>query len=164
AVWDTPWWGVALSGAFRYTTGQAWTPTLGVDANNDTNSTPDRPTLGCADPTACKAGEGDHLGRNSLRQPNFAQLDMRLGKGFSTSSTMMRAAFGPPSFVDAQTLRQSLLRQVVPRRAAGELRRRSAPQSVAGSRRDRVLHPGAAAIGARHRLRRRRVARTSAGA
>ena len=83
ATWDTPWWGVSLAGAYRYATGQAWTPLRGDDANGDTNSV-DRPTLGCADPTACQLGEGTHLGRNSERQPTFAQLDMRLGKSFNT--------------------------------------------------------------------------------
>ena len=82
ATWDTPWWGISLSGAYRYATGQAWTPLRGDDANNDTNSV-DRPTLGCADPVACKLGEGTHLGRNSERQPTFAQLDLRLGKSFN---------------------------------------------------------------------------------
>jgi len=83
ATWDTPWWGISMSGAYRYATGQAWTPLRGDDANNDTNSV-DRPTLGCADPTACQAGEGTHLSRNSERQPTFAQLDLRLGKSFAT--------------------------------------------------------------------------------
>lgn len=82
AVWDTPWWGIGLSGAYRYGTGTPWTPGLGVDANNDRNSGPDRPTLGCATPAACKLGEGTHLGRNSERQPAFASLDLRLGKTF----------------------------------------------------------------------------------
>jgi len=83
ATWDTPWWGISMSGAYRYSTGQAWTPLRGDDANNDTNSV-DRPTLGCANPLACTLGEGTHLGRNSERQPSFAQLDLRLGKSFNT--------------------------------------------------------------------------------
>ncbi|HEY4575709.1 MAG TPA: hypothetical protein VIJ26_17150, partial [Thermoanaerobaculia bacterium] len=42
----------------------------GRDVNNDGNNT-DRPTV-----------NGDHFDRNSFRQPDFYELDLRLSKGF----------------------------------------------------------------------------------
>jgi len=80
-TWDTPWWGVGLSGAYRYYTGQAYTPVLGSDPNNEGNRN-DRPTIGCADPLHCKAGEGTHLARNSFHAPELHYLDLRIGKAF----------------------------------------------------------------------------------
>jgi hypothetical protein len=75
-VWETPWWGIGLSGAFRYSTGQPYTATTGTDSvltagNNDGISNTDRPTV-----------NGQHFERNSFRQPDFYSLDMRLSKGF----------------------------------------------------------------------------------
>jgi hypothetical protein len=70
-VWDTPWWGIGLSGAFRYTTGSPYNATVGVDLNNDGESTTDRPTV-----------NGKHFERNSFRQPDYYSLDLRLSKGF----------------------------------------------------------------------------------
>jgi hypothetical protein len=70
-VWDTPLWGLGLAGAFRYYTGQAFTPIANADLNNDGVSGTDRPTI-----------NGQHLGRNSERQPDFYTLDLRLTKGF----------------------------------------------------------------------------------
>jgi hypothetical protein len=81
ATWDTPWWGIGLSGSFRYYTGNVINPVLGGDANGDTNNV-DRPTIGCADPLRCKAGEGTHLARNSFQAPELHYLDLRAGKGF----------------------------------------------------------------------------------
>ncbi|MFY9824205.1 MAG: TonB-dependent receptor [Thermoanaerobaculia bacterium] len=68
-VWNTPWWGIGLSGAFRYYSGQAFTPIANADLNNDGQSGTDRPTI-----------NGVNLGRNSERQPDFYSLDMRLSK------------------------------------------------------------------------------------
>jgi hypothetical protein len=70
-VWDTPLWGIGLAGAFRYYTGQAFTPIANADLNNDGVAGTDRPTI-----------NGVHLGRNSERQPDFYTLDMRLSKKF----------------------------------------------------------------------------------
>jgi hypothetical protein len=75
-VWGTPWWGIGLSGAFRYYTGQPYTATTGTDnpttaGNNDGISSTDRPTV-----------NGVHFARNSFRQPDFYSLDLRLTKGF----------------------------------------------------------------------------------
>jgi hypothetical protein len=70
-VWSTPWWGLGISGAFRYYSGQAFTPIANSDLNNDGQSGTDRPTV-----------NGVNLGRNSERQPNFYTLDMRLNKSF----------------------------------------------------------------------------------
>jgi hypothetical protein len=81
-VWDTPWWGIAFSGAYRYYTGSTFTPVLGVDANGDGVFT-DRPTVGCATPTACQLGEGNHLARSSYHAPEQHFLDARLGKSFN---------------------------------------------------------------------------------
>jgi hypothetical protein len=71
-VWDTPWWGIGLSGAFRYASGSPFTPTTNVDFNRDGNSGTDRPTI-----------NGVHLGRNSERQPDFYTFDLRLAKDFT---------------------------------------------------------------------------------
>ena len=70
-VWDTPLWGIGLSGAFRFYSGQPFTPTINSDVNNDGNFGTDRPTI-----------NGVHLGRNSERQPDFYTLDFRLSKSF----------------------------------------------------------------------------------
>ena len=70
-VWDTPWWGLGLSGTFRYFTGSPYTGLAGVDLNHDGNNGTDRPTV-----------DGVHFGRNTFRQPDFYQLDLRLSKGF----------------------------------------------------------------------------------
>ena len=76
-VWDTPWWGIGVSGAFRFFTGQPYTATTGTDnpltaGNNDGISNTDRPTV-----------NGVHFERNSFRQPDFYSLDLRLSKGFN---------------------------------------------------------------------------------
>jgi hypothetical protein len=70
-VWDTPWWGLGLSGSFRYATGSPYTPLAGVDLNNDGIGDSDRPTV-----------NGVHFARNSFRQPDTYSLDLRLSKGF----------------------------------------------------------------------------------
>ncbi|HEX3129670.1 MAG TPA: TonB-dependent receptor [Thermoanaerobaculia bacterium] len=70
-VWDTPWWGIGLSGTFRYSTGSPYNATVGADLNNDGESTTDRPTV-----------NGVHFERNRFRQPDFYSLDMRLSKSF----------------------------------------------------------------------------------
>ncbi len=75
-VWDTPFWGIGLSGAFRYYTGQPFNPIANADLNGDAVSGTDRPTI-----------NGTHLGRNSERQPNFYTLDLRLSKGFQIGPT-----------------------------------------------------------------------------
>jgi len=70
-IWDTPWWGIGLSGSYTYTTGQAYSARYGSDANNDGNNV-DRPTIA-----------GEHLERNSFRQPDFSTVSLRLGKSFN---------------------------------------------------------------------------------
>jgi outer membrane receptor for ferrienterochelin and colicin len=70
-VWDTPWWGLGLSGTFRYITGSPYNATTGSDINNDAEPGTDRPTV-----------NGVHFARNSFRQPDFYSLDMRLSKSF----------------------------------------------------------------------------------
>jgi hypothetical protein len=70
-LWDTPLWGIGLSGAFRYASGSPFTPTANSDLNNDGVSGTDRPTI-----------NGVHLGRNSERLPDFYTLDLRLSKNF----------------------------------------------------------------------------------
>jgi hypothetical protein len=85
-VWDTPWWGIGFSGAFRYYTGSVYNPILSTDVNGDTVNNTDRPTIGCANPAACTLGEGTHLGRNSFHAPEQHFLDLRLGKSFNVVS------------------------------------------------------------------------------
>ena len=70
-IWDTPWWGIGLSGSYTYASGQAFSPRYGSDANNDGNNV-DRPTI-----------NGKHLARNSYRQPDFSTVSMRIGKSFN---------------------------------------------------------------------------------
>jgi outer membrane receptor protein involved in Fe transport len=71
-LWDTPLWGIGLSGAFRYASGSPYTPIANTDLNNDGVSGTDRPTI-----------NGVHLGRNSERLPDFYTLDLRLSKDFT---------------------------------------------------------------------------------
>jgi hypothetical protein len=70
-IWESPFWGLGLSGSLRYATGSPYTALAGRDLNNDGNSGTDRPTV-----------DGVHLGRNTFRQPDFYELDLRLSKGF----------------------------------------------------------------------------------
>jgi hypothetical protein len=70
-LWNTPWWGIGLSGSFRYYTGSPYTAFVNVDLNNDGVRETDRPTV-----------NGNHFERNSFRQPDFYSLDLRLSKGF----------------------------------------------------------------------------------
>jgi len=69
-LWETPLWGIQLSGAFRYASGSPWTITAGSDVNQDTNNV-DRPTI-----------DGVHAERNGERQPDFMALDLRIAKPF----------------------------------------------------------------------------------
>lgn len=71
-LWDTPWWGIGISGTFRYSTGSPYNATAGADLNNDGEPGTDRPTV-----------NGEHFERNSFRQPDFYSLDMRLSKSFN---------------------------------------------------------------------------------
>jgi hypothetical protein len=70
-VWQSPFWGLGLSGSFRYATGLPYTPLAGRDLNQDGIGGTDRPTV-----------DGVHLARNSYRQPDSYELDMRLSKSF----------------------------------------------------------------------------------
>ena len=71
ANWNTPWWGIGLSGTYRYTSGSPFTATTGADENRD-GFFNDRPTIA-----------GVHYSRNQFRQPKFSQLDFRLPKTFT---------------------------------------------------------------------------------
>jgi Carboxypeptidase regulatory-like domain len=70
-VWNTPWWGLSLSGIYHYYTGSPFTPYTSGDLNTDGFFT-DRPTL----------ANGVHVGRNSYRYPDFSSADLRLQKEF----------------------------------------------------------------------------------
>jgi hypothetical protein len=71
SVWDTPFWGIGLTGTFRYATGSPYNITAGTDVNNDGQIGTDRPTV-----------NGVHFARNSGRQPDFYSLDLRVSKAF----------------------------------------------------------------------------------
>ena len=71
ALWRTPFWGLGLSGSFRFATGSPFNATVGSDVNLDGETATDRPTV-----------NGEHFGRNSFRQPDFRQLDLRVFKEF----------------------------------------------------------------------------------
>ncbi len=68
ALWDTPLWGLSLSGTFRYYSGYVFNATTTTDANKDGNFT-DRPTV-----------NGEHFGRNTFRGPEHYFLHLRLAK------------------------------------------------------------------------------------
>jgi hypothetical protein len=72
AVWDTPLWGLGLSGSYIYNTGSTRNPIVNADVNQDGVPGTDRPT----------APDGNHFDRNSYRQPNFRALNLRLSKAF----------------------------------------------------------------------------------
>jgi Carboxypeptidase regulatory-like domain/TonB dependent receptor len=72
ALWETPWWGIGVSGSIRYSTGSAFSALTAVDNNLDGQSGTDRPTV-----------NGVHFGRNSFRQPDFRTLDLRISKSFT---------------------------------------------------------------------------------
>ena len=80
ATWNTPWWGLSLSGLFRYATGQPFTAFAGSDLNGDQVSNTDRPTVG-----------GKHFPRNSFRQPDTWGLDFRLQKTFAVKGLKLSA-------------------------------------------------------------------------
>jgi len=69
-VWNTPWWGLSLSGTYYYNTGSPFTPYTTSDANKDGNFT-DRPTV-----------NGAHLGRDSYHYPDSSAINLRLQKSF----------------------------------------------------------------------------------
>jgi outer membrane receptor protein involved in Fe transport len=71
AVWDTPFWGVGLSGSYVYNTGSTRNPIVNSDVNGDGVFGTDRPT---------NPANGNHFDRNSYRQPNFRSLNLRLSK------------------------------------------------------------------------------------
>jgi hypothetical protein len=71
-LWETPWWGLGLSGSFIYNTGFPYTATANFDFNNDGQPSTDRPTVG-----------GVHFDRNSFRQPDYYSLDLRISKQFN---------------------------------------------------------------------------------
>jgi hypothetical protein len=75
-VWDTPLWGIGVSGVFKYYSGQPYNVTAGAELNNDAVSGTDRPTI-----------NGVHFHRNSGRQPSFYQLDLRISKKFGVGPT-----------------------------------------------------------------------------
>jgi outer membrane receptor protein involved in Fe transport len=77
ANWNTPWWGIGLSGTLRFSTGTTYTATTGADTNQD-GFFNDRPTIA-----------GVHFARNQFRQPSTYQADFRLAKTFNVGS------FGP---------------------------------------------------------------------
>jgi hypothetical protein len=69
-VWNTPWWGLSLSGVYYYNTGSPFTPYTTSDVNKDGNFT-DRPTI-----------NGVHLARDSYRYPDSSGINMRVQKAF----------------------------------------------------------------------------------
>ncbi|MGV8039961.1 MAG: TonB-dependent receptor domain-containing protein [Thermoanaerobaculaceae bacterium] len=77
SVWNTPWWGISVSGTYRYATGAPYTATTQSDANAD-GFTNDRPTI-----------NGEHFKRNSFRFPDSSTLDLRLQKAFNIASTKL---------------------------------------------------------------------------
>ena len=78
-VWQTPFFGITGAGSLRFTTGSPYSPRANFDFNNDGQSGTDLPTLNCTTAADC-AVNGNHLGRNSYRQPSFYSLDLRIQK------------------------------------------------------------------------------------
>jgi hypothetical protein len=77
ANWNTPWWGIGLSGTVRFSSGTDFTATTGSDttAGNQDGFTNDRPTI-----------NGVHFSRNQFRNPSSYQADFRLAKTFNLGS------------------------------------------------------------------------------
>jgi len=71
SLWQTPFWGIGLSGSLAFQTGSPYNPTTNIDINGDGEPSTDRPTI-----------NGVHLERNSFRQPSFYSLNLRLAKEF----------------------------------------------------------------------------------
>jgi hypothetical protein len=61
---------VFASAVYIYRTGLPFNPQAGADVNRDGDSSTDRPTV-----------NGVHMARNSYRQPDYSQFDMRFGVG-----------------------------------------------------------------------------------
>ena len=83
-VWSTQvtqWWNLGLAGSARFQTGTPFSPVSSFDFNNDGQSFTDRPTLNCVTAAEC-AATGNHLARNSYRQPSSYSVDLRLQNGF----------------------------------------------------------------------------------
>jgi hypothetical protein len=68
--YETPWWGIGVSGMFKYYSGQPYNAILSTDVNKD-GFTNDRPTV-----------DGNHFDRNAYRNPQVRTLDLRLSKAF----------------------------------------------------------------------------------
>ncbi len=79
-VWDTPLWGIGLSGTVLYYSGQPFNPIVGAEVNLDGVSGTDRPTV-----------NGHHLGRNSERQPDIWSTALRLSKKFGIGPVELAA-------------------------------------------------------------------------
>ncbi len=79
ANWNTPWWGIGLSGTYRFATGAPFTATTGADTNRD-GFFNDRPTV-----------DGVHFSRNQFRQPDSYELDFRLAKTFNVGPVGLTA-------------------------------------------------------------------------
>jgi outer membrane receptor protein involved in Fe transport len=79
ASWNTPWWGIGLSGTYRYLTGSPYTAVTGGDENRD-GFFNDRPTI-----------NNVHFRRNQFRQPSFKQVDFRLAKTFTVGPAALTA-------------------------------------------------------------------------
>jgi len=72
AVWDTPFWGLGLSGSYVYNAGSTRNPIVNADVNGDGVPGTDRPT----------APNGNHFDRNSYNQLDFRSVNLRLSKAF----------------------------------------------------------------------------------
>ncbi|HKF42821.1 MAG TPA: hypothetical protein VKG01_06965, partial [Thermoanaerobaculia bacterium] len=88
AVWQSPYWGLGVAGAVRFNTGSPYTGLVGgnSDFNGDGQPGTDRPTLGCVPVgtgTQIDCSNGQHLARNSFRQPSFYTVDLRLTKAIA---------------------------------------------------------------------------------
>ncbi len=68
AVWNA-FWGIDVSGLFKYATGTPYTAFANSDFNNDGDRFTDRPTV-----------DGVHFDRSTFRQPDFWTVDLRVAK------------------------------------------------------------------------------------
>jgi hypothetical protein len=67
-VWNTPWWGLSLSGVYWFNSGAPYSALTSSDANSD-GFYFDRPTI-----------NGVHMKRNSFRGPDNSALNLRIQK------------------------------------------------------------------------------------
>ncbi len=130
-LYETPWWGIQLSGAFRYFTGSPYTVSAGSDVNGDTNDGVDRPDhQRRARRAQRRAAAGLLRPRLPRRQgrSTSASARSRCSPSASTAPTAPTGRFPPPTCRGATPTSRRLR---TPTSAGRRRRARRAPSSSA---------------------------------